>query len=173
MNRPCRPGGGWKTLENGESVMLDIVTSHNGYHVDTTRSFFLGGKPPDELVRAHEYCREALGGVVSRLRPGARCDVIYRETLEQIGAGDEPEGFMGYGENRVRFLGHGVGLELDEMPVLAEKIDLELVSGMVLAVEPKAFVAPFGPVGVENTYIVTESGEPENLCPLDDALIAL
>ena len=98
------------------------------------------------------------------------CDAIYRDTLRDVASGGEPPGFMGYGENRVRFLGHGVGLELDELPVLAEKIDMRLESGMVLAVEPKAFVEPYGPVGVENTYIVTDDG-PENLCPLDDELI--
>ena len=88
---------------------------------------------------------------------------------EEIG---EPEGFMGYAENRVRFFGHGVGLELDELPVLADRIEIDLVPGMVIAVEPKAFLEDVGPVGVENTYIVTENGY-ENLCPIDDAMSLL
>ena len=76
---------------------------------------------------------------------------------------------MGHGENRVRFFGHGVGLELDELPVLAAKIDLRLAEGSVLAVEPKAFLAGIGPVGVENTYVVREAG-CESLSDFDEAI---
>ncbi|HXV75797.1 MAG TPA: Xaa-Pro peptidase family protein [Candidatus Polarisedimenticolaceae bacterium] len=169
---PTPAGGGFKPLVAGETVMLDVVSSYNGYHVDTTRCFFLGRNPPDVVLRAHDRCRELLRRVVAALRPGARCDAIYREATAWAAAAGEPPGFMGYGENRVRFLGHGVGLELDELPVLADKIETRLEPGMVVAVEPKAFVEPYGPVGVENTYVVTD-GEARNLCPLADDLIAL
>jgi Xaa-Pro aminopeptidase len=163
-------GGGRKRLVPGESLMLDIVTSHNGYHADTTRSYFLGRTPPPVVAEAHQRCRDAIRLVERRLRAGEACDRIYIETMAELAKSGLPDGFMGYGENRVRFLGHGVGLELDELPVLAEKIDMRLEPGTVLAVEPKAFVAPYGPTGVENTYIVTGAA-PENLCPLADDLI--
>lgn len=169
---PTAAGGGWKRLAPFETVMLDIVTSHNGYHVDTARSYYLGEAPPSEIVDAHERCREALRSIERRLRPGAACDQIYLDTLAELEEAGLPAGFMGYGENRVRFLGHGVGLELDELPVLAERMEMQLEPGMVLAVEPKAFFEPFGPAGVENTYVVTAE-EPENLCPLDDSLIRI
>ena len=77
---------------------------------------------------------------------------------------------MGFGENRVKFLGHGVGLELDEMPVLADRIDVTVEAGMILAVEPKAFLEGIGPVGLENTYVVTDSGS-KSLCPTDESLL--
>jgi Xaa-Pro aminopeptidase len=169
---PTAAGAGSKRLAERESLMLDIVTSHNGYHVDTTRSYFLGSDPPAELLDAHRRCREVLRSIEDRLRPGETCDRIYVDTLARLERTGAPPGFMGYGENRVRFLGHGVGLELDELPVVAENFDMRLVPGMVLAVEPKAFVEPFGPVGVENTYIVTDS-DPENLSPVADELLVL
>jgi Xaa-Pro aminopeptidase len=166
---PTASGAGWKTLEAGETVMLDIVTSYNGYHADTTRTFFLGQTPPSEVLAAHDFCRGVLGDIEARLRPGGVCSTIYRDVLSGVAERGEPRGFMGFGENRVRFLGHGVGLELDEMPVLADRIDVTLEPGMVLAVEPKAFLEGIGPVGVENTYVVTASA-CEALCPTDLAL---
>ena len=71
---------------------------------------------------------------------------------------------MGYGENRVAFLGHGIGLDLDELPVLAPRFDLPLEPGNVIAVEPKVFLGETGGVGVENTYVITETG-CRNLTP--------
>jgi Xaa-Pro dipeptidase len=170
---PASSGGaGWKRLAAGDTVMLDIVTSHNGYHADTTRTFFLGAQPPESTSAAHEFCREILSRIESRLRPGAVCSKIYRETAADAAKLGEPEGFMGFGENRVRFFGHGVGLELDELPVIADKIDLEIEAGMVVAVEPKAFGTESGPVGIEDIYVVTESG-CKRLCPVPHDILCV
>jgi Xaa-Pro aminopeptidase len=150
--------------------MLDIVTSHNGYHADTTRTFFLGDRLPEATARAHEFCREILARIETRLCPGAVCSEIYRGTADDARRLGEPEGFMGFDENRVRFFGHGVGLELDELPVLADKIDLVVEPGMTVAVEPKAFGADSGPVGIEDIYVVTDAG-CERLCPIPHDII--
>ena len=79
---------------------------------------------------------------------------------------------MGYGENRVKFFGHGVGLELDEFPIIAAKIDLDLKPGMVIALEPKAYLPKIGPVGIENTYLITEN-KCKNLCPLEEEIFKI
>jgi Xaa-Pro aminopeptidase len=160
---------GWRQLAAGDTVMLDLVTSHNGYHADTTRTFFLGRNIPDRARAAHDLCREVLARIEERLRPGAACSDVYREVRDFVKERGEPEGFMGFNENRVRFFGHGVGLELDELPVLAESIDLLLAPGMVIAVEPKAFLDGIGPVGIENTYVVTDQG-CKRFCDFDDDL---
>ena len=70
---------------------------------------------------------------------------------------------MGYAENRVKFFGHGVGVELDEWPIIADRVKLLLREGMVVALEPKAFLRGVGPVGIENTYVITARG-CESLC---------
>jgi Xaa-Pro aminopeptidase len=162
-------GAGWKRLVEGETVMLDLVTTHNGYHADTTRTFYLGDAPPDGARRGHDFCLQVLRWIEERLRPGNVCSEIFREVRSLVDARGEAEGFMGFGENRVRFFGHGVGLELDELPVLAKKIDLPVETGTVIAVEPKAFLEGIGPVGVENTYAVTGDG-CEPLCDTDEGL---
>ncbi len=158
--------GGWERLTPGTTVMFDIVTSYNGYQADTTRSFYLGDSVPAPIAEAHDFCVDVLHEVERRMKPGAICSEIYREVRAYAEGCGEPDGFMGFGDNRVKFYGHGVGLDLDEMPVLADRIDVALKEGMILAVEPKAFLAGSGPVGVENTYVITADG-CESFCPLD------
>ena len=103
---------------------------------------------------------------------GIKGAVLYNETLAWAEEQGLPEGFMGYGENRVRFFGHGLGLELDEFPVIVERIDLDLKPNIVIAIEPKAFLPGIGAVGVENTYVITESGF-ECLCDADREILRL
>ena len=77
---------------------------------------------------------------------------------------------MGYGSDRVRFVGHGVGLELDELPVLAARQETPLEAGMIIALEPKAIFPGRGVMGIENTMVVTPTGL-EQLNDLDDAIV--
>ena len=152
------PGPGWKEIAQDETVIVDVVTSHNGYHSDNSRTFFLGNEIPDTVQKAHAFCIDVLKQLEKRLRPGAICSDIYNDVQAEIGQDDVAEGFMGFGDNRVRFFGHGVGLELDEYPIIANNIDLMLKQNMVVAVEPNAFLQGVGPVGIENTYQITEEG---------------
>jgi len=169
---PSPATGGWEKLALGTTVMFDIVTSYNGYQADTTRSFFLGNSIPAKVAAAHDFCVDVLREIEQRMKPGAVCSEIYRQVAAIVKKRGEPEGFMGFGDNRVKFFGHGVGLDLDELPVIADRIDMQLAPGMILAVEPKAFLAGRGPVGIENTYVITADG-CESFCPLDLALLPI
>jgi Xaa-Pro aminopeptidase len=160
---PASPGSGRKVIAESETVLVDIVTSYNGYHADHTRAYYLGQDIPQKAATAHRFCLDVLQRIEEQLRPGASCATIYTETNAWAEKRGMPQGFMGYGENRVKFFGHGIGTELDEFPILAAKVDLELLPGMVVAVEPKAFLDGIGPVGVENTYVITADG-CESLC---------
>lgn len=151
-------GPGWKVIEVGETVMVDAVTSHNGYHSDNARCFFMGNEIPAAAQKAHDFCLECLSRLERAIRPGAVCEEVFQEVDRWAKTVGEPEGFMGFGENRIKFFGHGVGLELDEFPIIADRVKLPLAAGMVVAVEPKAFLPGIGPVGAENTYLVTNSG---------------
>ena len=166
------PGSGWKSITAKETVMLDMVFAYNGYHSDIARTFCTGRKLPAGAQEAHERCLETLRYLEERLTPGTRCDELFRGTLAWVQGRGEPEGFMGYGENRVKFFGHGVGLELDEFPILADRVELALQPGMVVAVEPKAFLEGVGPVGVENTYVIEEDG-CESLCKSPQEIVCI
>ncbi|RQV96968.1 M24 family metallopeptidase, partial [bacterium] len=91
------------------------------------------------------------------LRPGNIPEVIYETIMDSLTPGFK-ENFMGYGNRSVKFLGHGIGLTVDELPVLAAGFNEPLEENMVFAVEPKKGIAGIGMVGIENTFVVTPDG---------------
>jgi Xaa-Pro dipeptidase len=108
----------------------------------------------------------------SAARPGARTGELYEQMVaraDELGYGDW---FMGGGERRIRFTGHGVGLELDEYPFIAKGQTMELAAGMVLALEPKVVLPGRGVVGIENTHLVGEDGL-ESLTTSAEAVICI
>jgi Xaa-Pro aminopeptidase len=85
---------------------------------------------------------------------------------------DFQENFMGFGSNQVPFLGHGIGLVIDEFPAIARKVDVPLKKNMVFAIEPKKGLKDKGLVGVENTFLVTAQGG-EKLTPGSDEITVI
>ncbi len=169
---PSASGAGWKEIAREETVMVDIVTSFNGYQADHTRTFSSSRDIPEKATTAHAFCLDVLARLEQALRPGRICSDIYEEIHSWVEQQEAPEGFMGYGENQAKFFGHGIGLELDEFPIIAKRMDISLKPGMVVAMEPKAFLKGIGPVGAENTYLVTEKG-CENLCDFQQEIVQL
>lgn len=157
--------GSRKTLKRGEPVMVDVVGGYEGYIADGSRTYSLG--PVSQQMRdTHQFILELNGWIEEQLRPGNIPSEIYSRILYQVAKTSFAQHFMGAGENQVRFVAHGVGLELDELPVIAPKFDAPLEPGVVLAVEPKVFYPGLGGVGTENTYVITEAGcERLTLCP--------
>jgi Xaa-Pro aminopeptidase len=156
---PAAPvlGSRERRLRMGDLVFVDIGCAMEGYSSDKTMVYQFGRALPDEVVAIHRRCVEIERRVAAELKPGAIPAEIYRQTL----AGLDPEflqNFMGFGARRANFLGHGVGLQIDEWPVLAEGFEEPLEENMVLAVEPKKGVPGVGMVGSENTYRVTPVG---------------
>jgi Xaa-Pro aminopeptidase len=156
-------GGGRRAVEAGVPVMFDMVGGFGGYIADQTRVFAAGRVDP-ELKAAHRFAVDLLGELEQMLRPGRPGADLYARALELVRASPYADGFMGLGQDRVRFVGHGVGLELDELPVVSARLDRPLEAGMTIALEPKIFFPGRGGVGIENTYLVTLDGF-ENLTP--------
>ena len=155
----------------GEPLIADIVGGYGGYIADITRTFVLG-RPAADLSDAYGFMLDLNRRIESMLKPGVVCSKIYQSALDLVKASPYTEGFMGIGDGQVRFVGHGVGLELDELPVLAEGFDMPLEPGMTIAVEPKVFFPERGGVGIENTYLVTGSGF-EKLTVYPEEMISL
>lgn len=151
---------GWKIGE-GDAITVDLVGAAEGYLADATRTFFRGvGRDP--LPEALAVCEQILAAIEGVLRPGVPAGEAYRlggQLATEAGFGDH---WMGFGPARVRFVGHGVGLEVNERPFLADRVDDPLEEGNVVAIEPKLVFPGVGAVGVENTYLVTDAG-PERL----------
>jgi Xaa-Pro aminopeptidase len=95
--------------------------------------------------------------MAAMLVPGAIPSQIYQTIMDRLSP-DFLENFMGFGNRQVRFLGHGIGLTIDEMPVIAKGFDEPIQEGMVFALEPKKGIPDVGMVGIENTFEVTPNG---------------
>jgi len=159
---PALPFSGYAgtVWKKGGVLTLDIGFALEGYTTDKTQVYFAGkaSEMPDAVRRGHDLCMQVQQAVAERLVPGAIPSELYALSLAMAEAAGLSEGFMGLGENAVRFLGHGIGLTIDGWPVLAKGFDMPVEAGMTLALEPKFGIPGVGMVGVENTFEVTPAG---------------
>jgi len=144
-------------IKRHEPVLVDYCFVYKGYISDLSRIFSLG-ELPDEMTRAHEAMLDVQSVIKKEAKSGVKAGDIYEIALERAARLGYADYFMGVGERRIRFVGHGVGLELDEYPFLAKGQKLLLQSGMILAAEPKLIFPGKGVVGIENMHIVTDNG---------------
>lgn len=155
LNPSFPQGAGFRVICRNEPVLVDYAGVLDGYMVDQTRIFCLG-QLSDKLVKAHQVALEIQGRLKEKGKPGITGSELYDLAVQVAEKNSLGEYFMGYPEP-VLFVGHGVGIELDELPVIARGSRAPLEEGMVLALEPK-FVFPEGAVGIENTFVVTPQG---------------
>jgi Xaa-Pro aminopeptidase len=163
-------GAGWKKIGRNEAVYIDYTCIVQGYTGDQSRIFCIGELTP-RMVKAFADAVRIQEEVLKRIRPGTLAEEPYLLSLklaEEMGYKDH---FMGYKENQVKFLGHGIGLELDEWPIFAKGVKTPIQPGMTFALEPK-FVFPEGAIGTENSFVMTEDG-PENLSITPEAITYL
>lgn len=153
-------GNEGKVWEKGEPLMLDIGFQLEGLHTDKTQAYFAGSQDemPDDVRKAHDFCIEIQEWVSKNARPGTTPSELYTYSIELAEKRGFGEGFMGLDENKVPFIGHGIGLTIDEFPPIAKGFDIPLEKGMVIALEPKQGIRNVAMVGVENTFEITDDG---------------
>ncbi len=171
LNPRVGQGAAGTRIEPGRPVVVDMAFAYDGYIVDQTRTVAVG-ELPRELVRAYETTLRVQECLVSAARPGATWGGVYDECLAvavEAGVGDR---FMGAPGSQVPFIAHGVGLELDEWPLIARGFqDRVLREGMVLAAEPKVVFPGLGAVGIENTFVVGPGGLERITCSREDLVV--
>ena len=148
--------GGYTKLKPGMPIIADIVAGVCGYHVDCTRTFALKSLD-DKWVKTFDDAIKLNKEIVKRMKPGAIPADLYSEVTELAKGMGYEKYFMSTGANQVKFVAHGIGLEVDEIPVIAKPFKMPFKAGNTMAVEPK-IITPTGGVGVENTYHITEKG---------------
>jgi Xaa-Pro aminopeptidase len=158
-NCPALPLGGnpKRFLKRGDLVLVDISFGFAGYNTDKTQIYMFGAQPSADTLAIHRRCIDIQKQIAAQLKPGVRPADIYQSVLGSL----EPsflEHFMGYGSLAVKFLGHGVGLCIDEHPVIAHGFNDPMTANMTLAVEPKKAIPRLGMVGVEDTFVVAADG---------------
>lgn len=154
---PSLPGGAnGSLLKEGESFMVDMAGNYYGYMSDMSRVYAIGSLS-DEAYKAHQVCIDIQNEIADHVKPGVVCESLYQMALERVRRAGFADYFMGV-EQKARFIGHGVGLEINESPVIASRIATKLEPGMVFALEPKIVLPGVGPLGIENTWVVTAEG---------------
>ncbi len=149
-------GAAWVDIEPHVPVLVDYASNIEGYLSDQTR-IFSKGRVSEKFYRAHQVMIEVQDAIADRGRPGTVAENLYKLALKIVEKAGLLEGFMGHPQP-VPFVGHGLGLELDEWPVLGRHSGHVLQKGMVVAVEPKVVFPGEGVVGVENTFVVKDHG---------------
>jgi Xaa-Pro dipeptidase len=160
-------GAGLKKIGKNEPVMVDYAGILNGYIVDQARMFSIGSLP-DKFIDAYEVALKIKAKIVSQAVPGTSGQDLYETAYNMASEAGLEDYLMGY-EDGVSFIGHGVGIELDELPVIARNFDMSLESGMVFALEPKFIFPETGAIGIEDTFVVTENGL-EQITYFDESL---
>ena len=154
-----------------QPILLDFGGVFNGYISDMTRIFVIGTLDP-ELQRAFDVALEIQEMVRQGMKPGVICEELFFAAAAMAERAGFGSCFMGMPGEQAKFVGHGVGLELDELPVLAKGFALPLQAGQVIAVEPKFVIPGKGVIGIENTFVVTDDGGLR-LSDLPDAIVFL
>jgi prepilin-type processing-associated H-X9-DG protein len=150
-------GSSLELVHENMPVFMDYTGVYDGYITDMTRIFVIGTLDP-ELKRAFDVSIEIQNSLQSLLKPGAICEELFLKSAEMAANAGLGEYYMGMPGENARFVGHGVGLELDEFPVLAQGFKMPLVAGNVIAIEPKFVIPGKGVIGIENTFAVTSAG---------------
>lgn len=164
-------GASLEVIRANEPVLIDFAGVFNGYITDMTRIFVIGKLDP-ELQEAFRVSLEIQAYLQAELKPGAVCEELFFKAAamaEQSGLGGY---FMGMPGEQAKFVGHGVGLELDEFPVIAQGFKAPLQAGQTIAIEPKFVIPGKGVIGIENTFAVTETGG-EKITAIPDEIVFL
>jgi len=164
-------GASFKKIKRHEPILVDFGICYHGYQVDQTRMYAIG-KMPELYQEAYTACREIQYRVLDKVLEGAISKDLFAYSIdlaEKLGYGDV---YLGYKPHKVRFLAHGIGIELAEFPFIAATHDYPIEEGMVFAIEPKMVFPKKGACGVENTVLI-EKGRYRILTDIDEEIVIL
>ncbi len=152
-------------------VMVDVNGNYNGYMTDMTR-MYIQGEPSENALQVLALSSDICRTLAGMMRPGAKACDLYTKAAQMAADAGMADFFMGH-RSHAGFVGHGVGIEVNELPVIAPRSRDILAAGNVIALEPKFVVPGLGAIGIENTYVVAAEGEPEVLTKASEQFIRL
>lgn len=163
-------GSNGRVMKDGTSVMVDMAGNYGKYLTDMTRTYSIG-ELPDEAYKIHDISIGMHKDIMQKAKIGDSCADIYNMCIDMAKQNHVDEFFMGY-KQKAAFVGHGLGIQINELPVLTAKSRDIIKENMVIAFEPKFVLPNIGAVGIENTYLVTKNGI-ENLTVFNENIINL
>ncbi len=157
MSQALPWGASNRRLQHGDLLVADYGIAKEGYHSDMARTYAVGKATNkqkdlwDKLVDLHFQ-------VINQVRPGVTGAELYAFALQLARKMNLEENFMGIAENRGAYIGHSIGLELDEFPVIGPKATAPLKENTIITLEPKFMVPGLGSVMVEDDILITPEG---------------
>ncbi|MDF2686975.1 MAG: peptidase [Clostridia bacterium] len=158
-----------RKIEEGETVLVDIAGNFCGYLTDLSRTYPVG-KTCYEIEKAYNAAIE-IQAITENSKAGVLCSDIWEKSFECAKKYSLEHCFMGL-SSKAKFIGHGVGLQMNETPVLTGRYQKPLEDGVCIAIEPKFIIEGVGAVGIENTYLITSKGT-EKLTICSDEMVIL
>jgi len=146
-----------RVIEEGDLVVIDNPLNYRGYHSDNTRTYVAGKAAPRQR-EIYGDLLEVQDTAVSEIRPGLPVNELFEKISDKVGVMGYTDYFQGYGDSQGKYIGHGIGLELDEPPVIDSRTSVPIAEKMVLAIECKFIIPEFGAVFIEDTVVVTDRG---------------
>jgi Xaa-Pro dipeptidase len=150
-------GSSFKKVERGIPVTIDYGGGYNGYITDETRSFVVG-ELKEVFRKPYETARSIIEDVMTYGKAGVDCTEIFSRAYDIAKKESLEDHFLGHGDGKVAFIGHGLGLEINELPIITTRHSRILKEGMVFAFEPKFVLPPYGAIGIEVDFIVRANG---------------
>jgi Xaa-Pro dipeptidase len=158
LNPSFGQGAGLKRIEAHEPIIVDFGSCVDGYLSDQTRVFSVGSMS-DKLSRAYDDMLEIQALMVSMVATDVSWGAVYDACLQRAVEMGYADSFMGAPGAQVSFIGHGLGVEIDEFPFIARGFKDQLFEvGMAFAFEPKVVFPGEGAIGIENTFYLSNEG---------------
>ena len=156
---PSVPAGpSRRSISTGDLVIVDIPTLVDGYHADQTRSYILG-KADKKIETSYSHLKEIADYLIQAIKPGLKCREIYQMAIEKSKELKVTDTFLNFGRGRKsRMIGHGIGLELNESPILSMYDDSEISDGHVVALDMHMMDENVGVVKLEDMILITDNG---------------
>jgi Xaa-Pro aminopeptidase len=164
-------GSSYKRIEKNVPIQIDFSIAYNGYTTDGARTYVIGVLPA-KLLEAYQVILEIRDEMEKRAKQGLPCSDLYHLCSRMVKRRGLEDYFIGTKKDQASFVGHGIGLEIDELPLLARGFSQPLEIGMVFAFEPKFIFPEMGVVALEDDYVVTENGV-ERLTHADDKIMVI
>lgn len=157
LNNALPWGASWKRVREGDLLILDMGLNIAGYHADIARTYVLGEANQRQRNVFHQVyaIQQAALDKIKNGVPAVEVYLAAAHKAKELNCGDF---FQGFEDMQGSYIGHGLGLEIDEPPTLDKNTKLLLQAGMVLAIEPKLIIPGFGGIVLEDDVVVTQDG---------------
>jgi len=147
-----------RIIEDGDLVLVDIPTCIAGYHADQSRTYAVG-QARQRAFDLFQSILQVADYLIGNLRPGMTCGEVFSMALAEAEASGIGDSFMNFDSGaKAHFVGHGIGLELNEPPLLARHGSAVLKAGMVLAIEMHLMERDGLALKLEDTVFIAPNG---------------